>query len=97
MGSFVRKMPEDVGQPVTEHLAQAFQNRAKPAAIRAEEIAIGNDIDDAALRLAATHVVASGIDLARECRHTVSQELLELAYLSYQSSGQDSATAVAFL
>src|SRR5262249_37059659 len=50
MGTVVPKMPEDVSQPVTQELAQALQNRAKPAGIRAEEIAIGNDIADAALR-----------------------------------------------
>ncbi len=62
VGALVREVPEGVGHPLAERLAQALQDGAKAAAIGAEIVAVENHRDRPAARAPAADVIATPVD-----------------------------------
>ena len=76
------KMPQRVRDTLTERLAQAFEDCAKATTIRAEEIRVGDDMDDALIRIAAAdrrvplgHIVLNLSCGRRVCKGQTSTNL----------------------
>ncbi len=64
MGALVGKMAEHIRQAFAHCLTQPRQDMTQPPAVRAQVIAIKNDVHDSVGRVSAAHVIARAVDVA---------------------------------
>jgi len=59
-------MAKDINERLAERRPQLREHEPKPAAVRAQVVAVDDEVDDAALRAAAAHVVPIEVDRAQQ-------------------------------